>query len=131
MVDADALTVRLREVLGATRIEEQWNETLVLVNFSGDDYETLKTKLHLVFEGMEYEFSEDDGYDKVHCRLQALGPGTSSAKKHRWQVNALSVGDDRALDDLGSYLNKNLAAMVQPLDKFLIVIFDNGARYAY
>lgn len=131
MVDADALTVRLRTEIGSTRIEEQWNETLVLVNFSPEQYEPLKAKLHSVFNGIQYDFSEDGGHDKPNCSLYAIGPGTSPSKKHRWQINVLSVDDDGALDDLGSYLAKNLEAMVEPNDKFLVVIFDNGARYAY
>ncbi len=131
MTDADNLTVKLRTELGTTRIEEHWNETLVLVNFSGEEYGTLKAKLQAAFGGVEHVFSEDDGYEKLHCRLQALGPDTAPSKKHRWQVNVHAVDDEDALDDMGSYLAKELEVLVQPEDKFVVVIFDNGARYAY
>ena len=131
MTDADALTVKLRESLGTTRIEEQWNGTLVIVNFSGEDYDTLKTKLQLAFEGMEYEFSEDGIYEKANCELYAIGPDTTPSKQHRWQINLHAVDDEDALDDIGSYLAKDLEALVQPEDKVLVVLFDNGARYAY
>lgn len=131
MTDPDALSAKLRESLGATRIEEQWNGTLVTVNFSGEDYDTLKTRLQTAFSGIEYEFSENMGYKKAHCALYAMGPGTHSSKTHRLQISMHDVGDDEALDDLGSYLAKDFSALVQPTDKCLVVIFDNGARYAY
>ena len=63
--------------------EMEWNETLVLVNFSGAEYATLKATLEPAFDGTDYEVSEDDGYKNLHCSLYASGPDTAPSKKHR------------------------------------------------
>ena len=130
MIDADKLTLKLKNELGATRIEEKWNGTLVLVNYSEQEFGTIESIVKTAFADISHDFDDDSMYEKPHFSIHAMSPETDSAKKHRWQINVHDVTDEEALDDMGSYLAKDLEALAKPKDKFIIVIFDNGSKYA-
>ena len=129
--EAQEVVNRLEEIEGLTHFKEQWNGNQLIVRTSGLSYEALRQATVAIFDGGDPVLEENTGYEEKHFSLLCSGPNTTAHKTHRWQVDVFNATDEAALDDFGSYVDKELESFVREDDKFIILIYDNSADYDY
>ena len=91
-------------------------------------YEQITEYFSEIFSGTEFSLDDDQTYDLgPHCTFYVKGPNASY--EHRWQIDVLRADDEVAKDDIGSYLALDIEEYIKPGDKYLIIVFDNDARF--